>query len=198
MIRVIRDVQLINIRRELLFRLDGEEAQSIKFTSPEFRVLEYLINHAGETITKQQLIMAGWEGQPTGDNSLTVVISNLRKKIKHSTDWDIINIPKVGYWLDCSNIEQTKENKIAKATLPTKIEIRPGMLYLLICFLITSSIFPIVYITNNWLSITCNSTTEITVCSLDKNLLSDVTEEIQLTRDVESNFISKHNLVNFK
>lgn len=198
MIRIIRDVKLVNTRRELGFRLDGEEAQTIKFTSPEFRVLEYLINHAGETITKQQLVAVGWEGQPTGDNSLTVVVSNLRKKLKHSTDWDIVNIPKVGYWFDCSNIEQVEEVNNTKIRPSTRMKIQPSMIYLSMCFFIISSVFPIIYITNNWLSLKCNSTTEITVCSLDDSLLNHAQKRSQLSSDVETNFISKNNLVNFK
>ncbi|WP_394142140.1 transcriptional regulator [Vibrio chagasii] len=75
-------------------------------SAPEFRMLMQMIKSEGEAISKRELEAIGWEGRNTSDSSVTVAITNIRKKIKKSESLSIITIPRVGYKL---KIEQLKE-----------------------------------------------------------------------------------------
>jgi DNA-binding response OmpR family regulator len=76
---------------------------TLELTSFEFRLLEALMLHAGESVTREQLAQvlglgAGYD--PSVDRSLDVHVSNLRQKLERSsaTKW-IRTVRGVGYLL---------------------------------------------------------------------------------------------------
>lgn len=54
----------------------------VKLTSLEFKLLTYLIHHAGRVISKQELFEKVWEDRFTGDGTLNVHIRKLREAIE--------------------------------------------------------------------------------------------------------------------
>ena len=65
-----------------MFRAVSGE-QEVRLTSTEFRLLEYLMTHAGEVISVEELLEAVWDYPPrTGDpNLVRAHISNIRHKL---------------------------------------------------------------------------------------------------------------------
>jgi len=61
-------------------------------------VLQYLLRHAGEVVTKDELLGTVWEGRVVVEAALTNAIGKLRKAL--DDDALITTIPRVGYRLD--------------------------------------------------------------------------------------------------
>ncbi|MBI5653546.1 MAG: response regulator transcription factor [Chloroflexi bacterium] len=56
--------------------------KSVELTPTEWRVLEYLVRHAGRAVSRQALLKHGWgDGVENTFSYLKVVISHLRKKL---------------------------------------------------------------------------------------------------------------------
>jgi len=71
---------LIDFSRKKVFA-DGENAE---LTYKEFELLSYLINHEGETVSREELIELVWAGDETNapsDRTIDVHIRRLRSKI---------------------------------------------------------------------------------------------------------------------
>ncbi len=54
----------------------------VKLTSLEFRLLAYLIQNAGRTVSKRELFLRVWEDRFTGDGTLNVHIRKIREAIE--------------------------------------------------------------------------------------------------------------------
>lgn len=54
----------------------------VKLTSLEFKLLAYLVQNAGRTISKQELFEKVWEDKFTGDGTLNVHIRKIREAIE--------------------------------------------------------------------------------------------------------------------
>lgn len=54
----------------------------VKLTSLEFRLLSYLVQNEGRTVSKQELFEKVWEDKFTGDGTLNVHIRRLREAIE--------------------------------------------------------------------------------------------------------------------
>lgn len=87
-------------------RLSIEDCTTIKpvqLTLSEFLVLEELLTHQGEHLTKHHLLKAGWPNSYVCDNSLNMVIMTLRKKLlKLGGEFEINTIYRTGYSLNSS------------------------------------------------------------------------------------------------
>jgi len=71
-----------SVRRELF--VDGKK---ISLTRMEFIILQYLIEHQGHAISKEELLSELWsDDNPVGDDNLKVHVYSLRKKLKDPTD----------------------------------------------------------------------------------------------------------------
>jgi two-component system alkaline phosphatase synthesis response regulator PhoP len=71
-----------NIRRDLF--VDGK---AISLTRTEFVILQYLIEHQGHAISKEELLSELWnDDNPVGEDNLKVHIYSLRKKLKDPPD----------------------------------------------------------------------------------------------------------------
>ena len=69
------------VRKEVA--VDG---QQIHLTAKEFQLLEYLLRHKGEVITKDQLLDHVWADESrVQHNTVETFVANLRKKIGEST-----------------------------------------------------------------------------------------------------------------
>ncbi|MDP2491571.1 helix-turn-helix domain-containing protein [Vibrio splendidus] len=86
----------------LRLSIDGcPTIKPIQLTLSEFLVLEELLAHQGEHLTKRHLLKTGWPNSYVCDNALNMVIMSLRKKLLRLGGWIEINtIYRVGYSLD--------------------------------------------------------------------------------------------------
>jgi DNA-binding winged helix-turn-helix (wHTH) protein len=88
-----------------LFRLDPDNArlwrgdQSIALTLKAVGVLHYLVNHAGQLVTKEALLDALWPNTAVSDAALRVVISELRKALGDTAQAPqfIATVHRLGY-----------------------------------------------------------------------------------------------------
>src|SRR5882724_9662 len=83
--------------QQRLWRLGGGEV--IALTGKAFDTLVYLVEHAGDPLSKEALIQAVWPGVVVEENSLTQTISGLRQ-ILGETRGDnryIATLPRKGY-----------------------------------------------------------------------------------------------------
>jgi serine/threonine protein kinase len=71
-------------------------------------VLRQLLMHAGEVVTKEELLEAAWPGTLVVDGSLATAISKLRKALGADGD-AIVTLPRVGYRLGVSVTAQNFE-----------------------------------------------------------------------------------------
>ncbi len=81
-----------------------ENHQTAFFLKPRImRLLEYLLQHSGEIVTKDELMEAVWEDRIVTDNLLTKSISELRQILgdHFSGALEIETIRSVGYQLQC-------------------------------------------------------------------------------------------------
>ena len=63
-------------------------------------VLVYLLQHAGEVVTKDELLEAVWPGLNVVDGSLSTAVHKLRKALADQDSKIVVTIPRVGYRLD--------------------------------------------------------------------------------------------------
>jgi eukaryotic-like serine/threonine-protein kinase len=85
------DCEFIEIRRELLVR-----EEPVKLESKPLDVLQHLLEHPAQVLTKDELIGAAWATSTT-DQSLTTAISKLRKAFGGLRDSIILSVSGVGY-----------------------------------------------------------------------------------------------------
>lgn len=67
-----------------------------------FEILLHLLLHAGEVVSKEQLLDAVWPGLAVVEGSLTTAIYKLRKAIGDKESTIIATVPRVGYRLTAS------------------------------------------------------------------------------------------------
>ena len=75
-------------------------AGQLKLRPKSFEVLRYLAEHAGQTVTKDELIAAIWPDVTVSEESLTRCISDIRLAIGDDTQHIIKTLPKRGYLLE--------------------------------------------------------------------------------------------------
>lgn len=64
----------------MIVRCDSEE---IRLSSSEYQLLLYLLQNKGRTVTREKLLEQVWDrsGNYVNDNTLTVTMKRLRKKL---------------------------------------------------------------------------------------------------------------------
>lgn len=77
--------------------VDGEK---VALEMRPLGVLEVLLAHAGEVVTKQELHEVVWDGRPTVDNVLPNAVAKLRKVLGADLSPLIETLPRVGYRLN--------------------------------------------------------------------------------------------------
>jgi serine/threonine protein kinase len=87
------DCEFDELRREL--RIKG---QAVELEVKPLEVLHQLLLHAGEVVTKEELLESVWPGTMVVDGSLATAVSKLRKAMGDGEDI-IATVPRVGYRL---------------------------------------------------------------------------------------------------
>jgi DNA-binding winged helix-turn-helix (wHTH) protein/serine/threonine protein kinase len=82
------------LRREL--RVNGGP---VDLEAKPLEVLLQLLQHAGEVVTKDELLDSVWPGTAVVDGSLATAISKLRKAIGDEEQLTILTVPRTGYRL---------------------------------------------------------------------------------------------------
>src|SRR5712671_1832203 len=75
-------------------------AGQIKLRPKSLEVLRYLAEHAGQTVTKDELVSAIWPDVTVSEESLTRCISDVRLAIGGDAQHIIKTVPKRGYLLE--------------------------------------------------------------------------------------------------
>jgi DNA-binding response OmpR family regulator len=76
--------------------------RNIELTPREFDLLEYLMRHAGQVVTREQILEHVWR-EPIGANSKSVdlYVHYLRNKVDHDTAWPLVRTVRgIGYLVD--------------------------------------------------------------------------------------------------
>ena len=82
------------LRREL--RVNGV---AVDLEAKPLEVLSHLLQHAGEVVTKDELLESVWPGTTVVDGSLATAVSKLRKAIGDEDQLTILTVPRTGYRL---------------------------------------------------------------------------------------------------
>lgn len=91
------DCEVDELRRELRIR-----GTSIEVEPKPLELLLQLLHHAGEVVTKDELLESVWPGTTVVDGSLATAISKLRRVLGDEDQHIILTIPRVGYRLVAS------------------------------------------------------------------------------------------------
>jgi adenylate cyclase len=65
-----------------------------------FKVLRYLIEHAGRVVNKEELLNAVWPDVTVSDESLTQCIRDVRRALGGEGQWIVKTVPRRGYLVD--------------------------------------------------------------------------------------------------
>ncbi|MDH8677348.1 response regulator transcription factor [Fusibacter bizertensis] len=76
--------------------------QKIELTKNDFRILQMLMENAGKVVSRNDLMTRLWESDEfVDDNTLTVNVTRLRKKLEEIELYDWIGTKKgMGYWIE--------------------------------------------------------------------------------------------------
>ena len=88
------DYELDELRREL--RVKG---RAVELEAKPLDILLQLVLHAGEVVTKEELLEAVWPDVMVVDGSLATAVSKLRKAMGDEDHPAIVTVPRVGYRL---------------------------------------------------------------------------------------------------
>ena len=94
-------LEIAGLRMDLLSREVSRDGQDIDLKPREFLLLEYLMRHAGQTLTRTMLLEAVWDYHfDPQTNVIDVHISRLRQKVDRAFDQPLIHtIRGAGYVL---------------------------------------------------------------------------------------------------
>ena len=90
---------------------DGE----VGLRPKSFEVLRYLVEHAGEVVSKDDLINAVWPDVTVTDESVTRYISDVRHALNDADQHIIKTLPRRGYLLDLP-VAAEPQNSVQAAT----------------------------------------------------------------------------------
>ncbi|HEV3062408.1 MAG TPA: tetratricopeptide repeat protein [Vicinamibacterales bacterium] len=109
------DCEFDELRRELRVR-----GAAVEMEAKPLEVLHQLLLHAGEVVTKDELLESVWPGLTVVDGSLATAISKLRKAFDGG-DGIVVTLPRVGYRLAVPVQRKT----VAPLALP-RLRFEPG------------------------------------------------------------------------
>lgn len=94
--------QVADLELDLLARSARRGERDIDLFAKEFQILDYLVRHAGQVVTRTMMLEAVWDyGFDTGTNVIDVHISRLRSKIDHPGERPLLHTVRgAGYRLD--------------------------------------------------------------------------------------------------
>ena len=100
------DAEKVQIGRNELNLMSGRvmrNGEEIFLTSAEYRLLLTFVRNRGRLLTRRQLLNDMWDesGEFVNDNTLTVYVRRLRKKLEEEGDEPVINTVRgIGYRMD--------------------------------------------------------------------------------------------------
>lgn len=94
--------QVADLELDLLARSARRGERNIELFAKEFQILDYLVRHAGQVVTRTMMLEAVWDyGFDTGTNVIDVHISRLRSKIDQPGERPLLHTVRgAGYRLD--------------------------------------------------------------------------------------------------
>ncbi len=113
----------------------ANEVETHSIDNKTMLVLLFLIKHAGEQVTKGQIIEGVWQGSVVADDILSVAISKIRKALGDNarSPTYIKTLPNIGYCL-IANVDAITQQKRPVEPEQTKEE-KPKSRYILLSFL---------------------------------------------------------------
>ena len=96
-----RTLQVADLRMDLLSRRVTRGSRTIALQPREFKLLEYLMRHANQVVTRTMLLEAVWDYNfDPQTNVVDVHISKLRQKIEHESERPLVRtVRNAGYML---------------------------------------------------------------------------------------------------
>jgi two-component system, OmpR family, response regulator len=96
-----RTLQVADLRMDLLSRRVMRGNRAIALQPREFKLLEYLMRHANQVVTRTMLLEAVWDYNfDPQTNVVDVHISKLRQKIEHDSERPLVKtVRNAGYML---------------------------------------------------------------------------------------------------
>jgi two-component system, OmpR family, response regulator len=96
-----RVLQVGDLRMDLLSRRVNRGSRAIALQPREFKLLEYLMRHANQVVTRTMLLEAVWDYNfDPQTNVVDVHISKLRQKIEHDSERPLVKtVRNAGYML---------------------------------------------------------------------------------------------------
>jgi serine/threonine protein kinase len=85
-------------------------------------ILAYLLAHAGEAVTKDELLDSIWEGRPTVENVLANAVTKLRNALGEENAQRIVTLPRIGY-----RFEGSFERAAVGRAWVSNLELAPGL-----------------------------------------------------------------------
>lgn len=76
------------------------EGTPVDLERKPLEVLQYLLRHAGEAVTKDELLSAVWAGRMVVEAVLTNAVGKLRRALGEASSVAIVTLPRVGYRLE--------------------------------------------------------------------------------------------------
>jgi eukaryotic-like serine/threonine-protein kinase len=110
------DCQFDELSREL--KVGGK---AVEMESKPLEVLHQLLIHAGEVVTREELLESAWPGVIVVDGSLATAVSKLRKTFSQQEPPIVVTIPRIGYRLGVP-----VHRKLVGIRRPEEISFRPG------------------------------------------------------------------------
>jgi DNA-binding winged helix-turn-helix (wHTH) protein/serine/threonine protein kinase len=75
------------------------QGQPVELEAKPLEVLYQLLLHAGEVVTKEELLESAWPGVSVVEGSLATAVSKLRKALGEDESSIILTVPRIGYRL---------------------------------------------------------------------------------------------------
>lgn len=86
------------VQIDVASRVATVRGEIVPLTPLEFRLLSVLTEHAGEVVSRSELLQLVWGGRPIGDKQVKVYIGYLRKKIELEGEARLVeNVRGFGY-----------------------------------------------------------------------------------------------------
>jgi two-component system, OmpR family, response regulator len=99
-----RTLQVGDLRMDLLSRRVTRGSRTINLQPREFRLLEYLMRHANQVVTRTMLLEAVWEYNfDPQTNVVDVHISKLRQKIEHESERPLVRTVRNAGYMMCEH-----------------------------------------------------------------------------------------------
>ncbi|HEY2010824.1 MAG TPA: transcriptional regulator [Rhizomicrobium sp.] len=105
-------------------RLVERNGETVRLGSRAFDVLVYLLEHAGQVVSRRALLEAGWPDSGVEESNLRFQVAALRKALGSGEASYIINVPGRGY---CFTAPISKQDEVEYSTpLGSDEIIQPG------------------------------------------------------------------------